>query len=253
MDTTVSLQTKWRRRSSAGMSLVQVIVTMGISVAIGVVVLQTLLQMNNVEHLMVLAAEAADREQDIRRLLISPAGCEATIEPLMPPGTKPISDSSFPFPRDQLKEIRDNNNGPAATNPQGVFKVGQRFARDRLLLKEMYLTNLDVNGNKVVLSNHKNDVVKIWLEIIFEKTNPQLALGGGSLRRRVPLVVKLDENGYVTTCTSLTETEVAKQICTDLSGQFTNGKCSLVNSPVIQKAICNTLGLGVSANGTMCQ
>jgi hypothetical protein len=248
------------------MSVIQVLLAIGISVMMGVFVLQTVLQMKKVEGLMNLNSEAQDVEVGIQRLLMSPAACGNTLYLPMqstPPGVGVINETKVKngVPIQGIYGEQFDFTDPSKYSP--IFAVGQTFGNGKLKIESIRMIRKKP-GDPDPLT-WANTAAMVYLEVVLQKaylTNPTVtptpiqkvvdAPGGERMVRRIPIVVQVDGDGNVTNCTSLSNIDLARKICeVDLEGKLTGASCSLADSPVVKKAVCDTLGMTWD-NGTGC-
>ena len=228
------------------MSIMQVMIAMSITFLIASLVLQTILQMRQVENLMSLNSEVSDIEIAIQRVMITPQACINTLYPKLQ-----ITNDRFPVDLDFIYDDHYDFTPGAVNVP--VMALNQIVGNNKLSVAKIRLINGYPGVPTTVLT--PNVVAKVYLEMQFLKraaANNANNLGGSYIVRRMPISVQTNEFSQISGCTSLDQVEVANKICDDLGGVINPATqaCSLAASTVIVDAICDSLGLG--SNGTRC-
>jgi hypothetical protein len=231
------------------MSLIQVLVTLVITMVTGMFALQMVLQMKKVEILMNLQSEVNEVERHSQRVLVDPIACLDTITPVLN-----SHDSDFPL---TLPSI----NMPHTPGPPVVQNIlysaaagttpGSMLANQQLQLQSIRLVREKPSPVPTPLAPFpKSGVVGIFIELRFKKMANEI--GGDMINRWVPLSIHTDQTGGMTQCSAVDPKDLTQLACTNLglTPDPTTGLCPLENNPKVIKTACAALGL--HDNGTVC-
>jgi len=241
--------------NQSGMSLVSVLVGISISLAVAMIIVESITQIRKMEVHAELSVETQSWLRSVELTLLDSQSCALTLQTLQKTGQYPIDPAKLQNKPVELTEIWQGDPDPTKTTGNKVlFKTGKGLwesnPQSRLLLNKIYLSA----DSKQVFPASGVAPIKINFEIKKKTGN---ALGGDYLMRSLILQVTTDGNKNIIGCTAVDDArvvELTSNICFSLGGNFDkqNAKCDLKKSTPLLEFVCQSWGLGSDPTTQKC-
>lgn len=237
--------------NQSGMSLVSVLVGISISLAVAMIIVESIVQIKKMEVHAELSVETQSWLRSVELTLLDSQSCALTLQMA---GQYPIDPAKLQnktgFPLTQIWQ----GDPTKPTGNKVLFKTGNGLwesnPQSRLLLNKIYL----LADSQQVFPVSGVAPVKINFEIKKKTGN---ALGGDYLMRSLILQVTTDGNKNIIGCTAVDDArvvELTSNLCKSLGGNFDkqNAKCDLQNSTQLSEFVCQSWGLGSDKKTQKC-
>ncbi len=233
------LRNNKRLINQSGMSLVSVLVGISISLAVAMIIVESIVQIKKMEVLADLSVETQSWLRSVELSLLDARSCALTLlkannnEPIDP--AKLQNKTGFP-----LDAIWQGN----PTDPNGnkvLFKTGKGLwesnPQSRLSLDRIYLSA----ANQVFPAN---GIAPVKINFVIKKKIGN-ALGGDYLVRSLDMQVSTDSDKNIISCSAIDEArvvELTKSLCRSLGGEYEKQteKCDLKKSPQLLEFVCQS-------------
>jgi hypothetical protein len=230
-----------RRINQSGMSLVSVMVGISISLAVGLIISESIAQIKKMEVMSDLSVETQSWLRLVELTLLDSRSCTETLKnsgtyPIKPDSLK--NNSGFP-----LKAIWQAPQGSTGSAKELFSIQTDLLGSNRLSLDRIYLS---AESNQVFAPNA---IARVKINLIIKK-NISNKLGGDYLVRSLDMQVRTDSDKNIISCSAVDEArvvELTKTLCQSLGGIYStalqsppDGKCDLKKSDQLLEFVCQS-------------
>jgi Tfp pilus assembly protein PilV len=224
-----------------GFSIVSVLIAIALMSVVALGVMQLTKMMSTTTKQSEGNTEIVSMQNQIIQLLINRKHCSKSFENKTLPANNTSSISL-----NVLK--RDNGTNPGRTAFDKTTEYGNHTVK---------ISSIKLYGSNAISNNQAN----VNLEITFEKIS-KIIKGSKTVTKKFPIFVEVDNatNREIQKCFSMEDDAVItakNEICDDLGGDFSTGKCVLTDSDTInnqsKKAACEMLGGTFNTQDKKCE